>query len=93
VAGKLRAFLIASLQARSLRVMNGKETQGLLDFVPNLRVRLVPIPNTDDILVRPDANGTTTYPRPLIWLFVGRRLEIIELFPKNCEDKVFPQTI
>ena len=70
-----------------------KEVQDSLDFVPDLRVRFVPIPNANDILIRPHANCATTYPRPLIWLFISRWLEIIELFPKNGEDKVFPETI
>ena len=63
---------------------------GLLDFVPNLSVPLVTIPNADDILVRPYANGAAAYPGPLIWLFIGWWLEIVELFSKNGEDKVFP---
>ena len=70
-----------------------KETQGSLDSVPNLRIRLVSIPNADDILVWPHANGTTTDARPLVWLFISRRLEIIELFSKNGQDKVLPQPI
>ena len=89
----MRALLIASLETRSPRLVNIKERQGLLDFVPNIRVCLVPIPNADDILVRPHANGATAYPRPFIRLFISRRLEIIELLSKNGEDEVFPKTI
>ena len=70
--------------------MNVNQQQGLLDFFPNLRVRLVTVPNADDILVWSYANGTTAYPRPPIWLFIRWRLEIIKLFSKNREDKVFP---
>lgn len=66
------------------------QEQGLLDFIPNPRVRLITIPNADDILVWPYTNSTTAYPRPLIWVLIGWWLKIVELFSKNREDKVFP---
>ena len=64
--------------------------QDLLDFIPNLRVRFITIPNANYILVRSYANGATTYPRPLVRFFVGRWLKVVKLFSKNGEDKVFP---
>ena len=67
--------------------------QDLLDFVPNLRVRFITIPNADDIFVRSHANSATAYPRPFILFFIGRWLEVVELLPKNRKDNVLPQAI
>ena len=67
--------------------------RGLLDFIPNLRVCLVTIPNADYILVRPYANCATTYPGPLIWLFVSWWPKVVKLFSEHGEDNVLPQAV
>ena len=90
VEGKLRALLIVSLWEWSAGMVDVDSVWCLLDFIPNFRFRLVAIPNADDILVWPHANGATAYPRPLIRFFICRWLEIVELFSKNGEDNIFP---
>jgi hypothetical protein len=93
VEGKLRALLIVSLWTSLERIAIVGYARGLLDFIPDLGVCLVTIPDADYILVRSYANGATTYPRPLIWFFISRWLKIVKLFSKNGEDDVFPEAV
>lgn len=93
VEGKLRALLIVSLRTTSSWMVIVNYGRGLLDFISDLRVCLITIPNADYILVRSYTNCAPTYPGPFVWLFVGRRLKIVKLFSKNGEDNVFPQAV